>query len=157
MTARLPNTLPSAETIGTMLRQCRAWMAELAAAECWPPGLLQDLEVRLAHQPADTLTDTAEHFRQRVATLREQQRQHARAVPPSIPPRWCPDCDGSCVGTRRSCLPGQPPIRRMESEMLMLTRAGWSRFTTEHAAPRWLHSWREGRTRNLLAGERRDL
>ena len=142
MTARIPHAYPSADAVRTLMRQGHAWIAELAEREGWPPSLQADLQDRFRRQPAATVAGTVEHFRLRLVAAHERERERARAVAPSIPPRWCPGCDGSCVGTRRSCVPGRPTSKPVPE----LPMRGHY-FTPGEASPHWLQSWRERRAR----------
>lgn len=47
---KLDEPLPSAEDVALWLTQCRAWIAELAQREAWPPSLLAEIELRLSRR-----------------------------------------------------------------------------------------------------------
>lgn len=84
-------------------------VAELTRAEGWTPRRYADTLGRAANGPLSDLLPNIEYFHSKVIECRAETQARALLAARSWQlegfdkRHWCPSCDGSCVGTSRSC------------------------------------------------------
>ena len=100
----------TAEDVRWLRGELADMIGEIATLEGWLPGHLGDVMTRAMRGPLADLLPNLHYFKRRLAEIDAEREalellnQHTWRGEGLDERRWCPGCDGSCVGTRRcSC------------------------------------------------------